>query len=101
MMEISEEIEEFAMTSDGYPAAATITTDEFDSTLALYQPLIRHMTELEMAKVKKTGGLLGELLRADKERYIELPEAVEKRKKDGAWLEKGELQKAMRWKLYV
>ena len=82
-----------------FPAAATITKDELASVLALYTPLIRHLTELEIEKVKKTGGLLGELRLVDKERYIDLPETLRKRKSNSAYLEKKELQMAMHWKL--
>ena len=99
-MQICKDTIDLAMApSTPLPSAATITKSQFDSTLALYGPLIRYLTELEIEKVKKTGGLLGALRLADKERYEELPEAVSKRKADGAWLDKKELQAAMNWKL--
>ncbi len=78
------------------PEASTITLTELQSTLALYEPLLMHLTLEDRKKVQKTGGLSGDFLSLDMQRFVQLPGMPNRTS-----MSKKEVTYAMDWKLYV
>jgi hypothetical protein len=79
----------------------SITKTEFDDALIRYRRLMIQLTEEETAKIRKTGGFLGELLRLDRARYVEIPQTLQERKRDdgSAWLGACDVVELVEWQI--
>jgi hypothetical protein len=78
-----------------------ITKAEFDDALIRYERLLIQLTDEETAKIRKTGGVLGMLLRREWARYVDIPEWLRKRRQDegGAWLEPRDVEQLVDWQM--
>ena len=87
------------------PDAATITLPQFSALLSVYPFVFGRLVEQDTKAICKTGGLLGEILGWERDRYETLPGVMReermKNAKGHVSMAKRNVQDLMSWKLYA